>query len=218
LTPFCGDSQTSWCVFDIAGVEREIEELEQKTADPDLWKDSRAAKSLMRTLNGRKALVKSWRDIEREARDLLEVVELSIAESDASAQADVTADAQKLWGRFEQQETQLLLSGDYDDHNALCALHAGAGGTESQDWASMLLRMYLKWAERRGYEAEVLDTSEGDEAGIKSAYLSIRGDHAYGYLRGEHGVHRLVRLSPFDADHARHTSFALMEVLPEAFS
>jgi len=216
LRPFCGGSQTSWCVFDIAGVEREIEELERKTADPDLWKDSRAAKSLMRTLNGKKALVKSWRDMEREARDLLEVVELSIAESDDSAQADVSSDAQRLWSRFEQQETQLLLSGDYDDHNALCALHAGAGGTESQDWAAMLLRMYLKWAERRGYEAEILDTSEGDEAGIKSAYLNIRGDHAYGYLRGEHGVHRLVRLSPFDADHARHTSFALMEVLPEA--
>jgi len=170
----------------------------------------------MRTLNGRKAFVASWRRMEREAKELLEVVELSMAEGDDSVQEDVSADAQKLWARFEQQETQLLLSGDYDDHNALCALHAGAGGTESQDWASMLLRMYLKWAERRGYEAEVLDVSAGDEAGIKSAYLNIRGDHAYGYLRGEHGVHRLVRLSPFDADHARHTSFALMEVLPEA--
>jgi len=118
--------------------------------------------------------------------------------------------------RFEQQETRLLLSGEYDDHNALCALHAGAGGTESQDWANMLLRMYMRWAELHDYETEILDSSEGDEAGIKSAYLNVRGDHAFGYLKGEHGVHRLVRLSPFDADHARHTSFALVEVLPEA--
>jgi peptide chain release factor 2 len=113
-------------------------------------------------------------------------------------------------------ESQQTLSGDYDDRNAMLALHAGAGGTESQDWADMLLRMYLRWAERHNYQAEVLDVSPGEEAGIKSAIVGVKGDHAYGYLKGEHGVHRLVRLSPFDADHARHTSFALVEVLPEA--
>ena len=170
----------------------------------------------MRTLNSKKSLVESWRSMEGEARDLHDFVELAMADDDDSVQAETGAELESLLARFELQETRLLLSGELDDHNALCALHAGAGGTESQDWANMLLRMYIRWAEVHGYEAEVLDSSEGDEAGIKSAYLSISGDHAFGYLKGEHGVHRLVRLSPFDADHARHTSFALVEVLPEA--
>lgn len=154
--------------------------------------------------------------MEAEAHDLLGMVELALADGDESAKDDLTDETSALWARFAKQETGLLLSGEYDDRNALVALHAGAGGTESQDWANMLMRMYVRWAERQGYQAELLDVSEGDEAGIKSAFLSIKGDHAYGYLRGERGVHRLVRLSPFDADHARHTSFALTEVMPEA--
>lgn len=170
----------------------------------------------MRQLNAKKQLVQSWRSMEQEARDLQEMVDLALSEDDTSVESDISGEIRNLWKRFEREETRLLLSGEYDDHNALCAIHAGAGGTESQDWAAMLLRMYVRWAELRGYEAEVLDVSEGDEAGIKSAYLGVRGDHAYGYLKGEHGVHRLVRLSPFDADHARHTSFALVEVMPEA--
>ncbi len=183
---------------------------------PDFWKDQRSARALMRSLNSEKSLVSTWQSMQAEARDLLEMVQLAIAEEDGSVYDDIAREAAALWSHFEKQETGLLLSGQYDDHNALLALHAGAGGTESQDWANMLLRMYVRWAERQGYAAEVLDVSEGDEVGIKSAFLSIKGDHAYGYLRGEHGVHRLVRLSPFDADHARHTSFALVEVLPEA--
>ncbi len=167
-------------------------------------------------LTSKKALVESWTSMEREVRELLDMTELALAEDDDSVQEDIAEATRRLLSRFEKQETRLLLSGEYDDRNALCALHAGAGGTESQDWASMLLRMYIRWAETQGYEAEVLDVSEGDEAGIKSAYFDIKGDHAYGYLRGERGVHRLVRLSPFDADHARHTSFALVEVMPEA--
>jgi len=147
---------------------------------------------------------------------LCDVIELALAEEDTSVETDLASELRSLWRRFENEETRLLLSGEYDDHNALLNIHAGAGGTESQDWAAMLLRMYVLWAERNGYETQTLDVSEGEEAGIKSAYLSIRGDHAYGYLKGERGVHRLVRLSPFDADHARHTSFALVEVLPEA--
>jgi len=206
----------SWCVFDIPNEERSIAELEARTAAPEFWKDQRAAKSLMRTLNSKKSLVTAWKTMESEAQDLLGMVNLALADEDESVKADVSSEATALWSRFEKQETSLLLSGEYDDRNALVALHAGAGGTESQDWASMLVRMYVRWAERQGYEAEVLDVSEGDEAGIKSAFLIVRGDHPYGYLRGERGVHRLVRLSPFDADHARHTSFALVEVLPEA--
>lgn len=216
LRPFFADSPMSWCVFDIAGEEKQIEELEQKASAPDLWKDQRKGKALMRALDGKKGLVAAWRGMEKQTGELLGMVELAMAESDDSIEDDVAGEAQRLWADFEQMETRLLLSGELDDRNALCALHAGAGGTESQDWASMLLRMYIRWAERQHYDAEVLDVSEGEEAGIKSAYLSVRGDHAYGYLKGEHGVHRLVRLSPFDADHARHTSFALVEVLPEA--
>ncbi len=216
LRPCFAASPTSWCVFDLPNEEKLIAELEQKTLEPDFWRDQRAAKSLMRTLNGKKDLVSRWQKMEAEARDLASMVELALADDDESVQADLTAETAALWSRFEKQETSLLLSGQYDDRNALVALHAGAGGTESQDWASMLMRMYIRWSERQGYEAEVLDVSEGDEVGIKSAFLSIKGDHAYGYLRGERGVHRLVRLSPFDADHARHTSFALVEVLPEA--
>ena len=210
------DCLTSWCVFDISNEERTIAELEAQTAAPEFWKDQRSAKSLMRTLNSKKALVTSWKTMETEARDLLGMVELALVDEDESVKADISSEAAALWARFEKHETSLLLSGEYDDRNALVALHAGAGGTESQDWASMLVRMYLRWAEIQGYQSEVLDVSEGDEAGIKSAFLSIKGDHPYGFLRGERGVHRLVRLSPFDADHARHTSFALVEVLPEA--
>lgn len=205
-----------WCVFDIPGEEARIAELEQQTTDPDFWKDQRKARSVMRTLTGKQSLVQSWAGMEREARELLDMVDLASSEDDTSVHDDIADATRKLWARFEKQETRLMLSGDYDDHNALLALHAGAGGTESQDWASMLMRMYIRWAERQGFEAEVLDVSDGDEAGIKSAYLNVTGDHAYGYLRGEMGVHRLVRLSPFDADHARHTSFALVEVMPEA--
>ena len=206
----------SWCVFDLPGEAEQIAALELKTTDPGFWKDQRAAKSLMRTLTAKKTLVASWTSMEAEARDLLGMVDLSLTDGDESVKEDLANETTALWARFEKQETVLLLSGQYDDRNALVALHAGAGGTESQDWANMLLRMYVRWAERQGYKAEVLDVSEGDEAGIKSAFLSIEGDHAYGYLRGERGVHRLVRLSPFDADHARHTSFALVEDLPEA--
>ena len=130
--------------------------------------------------------------------------------------AEVEAEARALSDRLDKLEFELSFSGPYDRRSAIVAIHAGAGGTESQDWAEMLLRMYLRWAERRGYKTDVLDVMPGDEAGIKSATLEIDGRYAYGCLRSERGVHRLVRLSPFDADHARHTSFALVEVMPEA--
>jgi peptide chain release factor 2 len=170
----------------------------------------------MRELRGKKNLVNTWRELEKKATDLLEMVVLAIEEEDYSLKAELQLELNKLSSRFEQLESQQLFTGDYDSRNAVLALHAGAGGTESQDWANMLLRMYLRWAERHDYEAEVLDVSPGEEAGVKSAIVEIKGDYVYGYLKSEHGVHRLVRLSPFDADHARHTSFVLVEVLPEA--
>jgi len=170
----------------------------------------------MRELRGKKNLVDAWRELEKKVADLHEMVVLAIGEEDYSLKEEIQLELEKLGSRFEQLESQQLFAGDYDSRNAMLALHAGAGGTESQDWASMLLRMYLRWAERHDYEAEVLDVSQGEEAGIKSAIVEVKGDYVYGYLKSEHGVHRLVRLSPFDADHARHTSFVLVEVLPEA--
>jgi peptide chain release factor 2 len=170
----------------------------------------------MRGLTRQRNLVDAWRDLEKEATDLQEMIVLAIEEEDSSLKEEIQLELKKLSSRFEQLENQQLFTGDYDNRNAMLALHAGAGGTESQDWANMLLRMYLRWAERQGYQAEALDVSPGEEAGIKNAIVEVRGDDAFGYLKGEHGVHRLVRLSPFDADHARHTSFALVEVLPEA--
>jgi len=169
----------------------------------------------MRRLGAAKNVVQTWRQLEKRAIELLDMTTLAIEENDQSLQEEIQRDIREITSQLDELETQLILSDEYDNRNAILTVHAGAGGTESQDWAEMLLRMYLRWAERRRYKAEILDTSVGDEAGIKSATLEIRGDYAYGYLKSEHGVHRLVRLSPFDADHARHTSFALVEVLPE---
>jgi peptide chain release factor 2 len=145
------------------------------------------------------------------------MIELAEAEEDADAlAADLHSEADSLLVLVDEREFELTFSGPYDDRKAIVAVHAGAGGTESQDWAEMLLRMYTRWAERRGFKTDLFDLTPGEEAGIKSATLEIDGAHAYGYLRGEAGVHRLVRISPFDASHSRHTSFAKVEVMPEA--
>jgi len=159
-------------------------------------------------------MVQRWRRLEKKAADITELI--SLAEEDASLQIEIQSEIDKETSHLDELELEMAFSSEYDARNAILAIHAGAGGTESQDWAEMLLRMYLRWAERRGYKAEILDISPGDEAGIKSAVIGVSGDYACGYLKSEHGVHRLVRLSPFDADHARHTSFVLIEVMPEA--
>lgn len=168
----------------------------------------------MRQLAEHTKVVEKWRGFEKKVSEIAELIPL--AEEDVSLEIEIAAEIEKTASRLDKLELELAFSSEYDARNAILALHAGAGGTESQDWAQMLLRMYLRWAERRGYQAEILDTSPGEEAGIKSAIIEIKGDYACGYLKSEHGVHRLVRLSPFDFDHARHTSFALVEVMPEA--
>jgi peptide chain release factor 2 len=170
----------------------------------------------MRRLSQARARVETWRGLESRVRDLLELVELAAAEGDEATAADIERDTGELEGRLDALEFELTFSGPYDDRSAILAIHAGAGGTESQDWAEMLLRMYLRWCEQRGYAAEVVDLMPGEEAGIKSATVEITGALSYGYLKSERGVHRLVRLSPFDSENRRHTSFALVEVLPEA--
>jgi len=171
---------------------------------------------VMRQLGELKGEVKKWRIMERRVSEILELADLVAAGEEPALEAEIAAEAERVAAQFEEIEFELLLSGEYEKRNAFLAVHAGAGGTEAQDWAEMLLRMYLRWAERRGYQAGVIEVSPGEEAGIKSALIQVIGDYAYGYLKAERGVHRLVRLSPFDASHGRHTSFALVEVLPEA--
>ena len=203
-----------WSVFDIAGKEKEIVKLEEQSAKPDLWQNQANAQDIMRQLADRKRVVQRWRGLEKKLADVAELITMS--EGDESLQGELKKELDELASQLDELEFQLAFSGEYDARNAILAIHAGAGGTESQDWAEMLMRMYLRWAERRGFQTEILDTSPGDEAGIKSTVIAFKGDYAAGYLKSEHGVHRLVRLSPFDSDHARHTSFALVEVLPEA--
>ena len=169
----------------------------------------------MRRLSGLKEEVRSWRSLDEKATSLGELLALSIEEKDDSLRDTFSEELADIQRTLAELEFKLVLSGPYDQRNAIMALHAGAGGVESQDWASMLMRMYMRWAERRGYKGELLDVSVGEEAGIKSAVVQISGEYAYGYLKAERGVHRLVRISPFDSAHARHTSFALMEVMPE---
>lgn len=170
----------------------------------------------MQKLESQREFVFTWRTMSEKISELSLLVDLGIESRDYSLQKEIEPEIQKLTAQLEELETRLMLSGEYDARNSLLTIHAGAGGTESQDWAQMLLRMYLRWAERHGYQTQILDLSPGEEAGIKSATIEVKGDYTYGYLKSEHGVHRLVRLSPFDADRARHTSFVLVEVLPEA--
>ena len=165
----------------------------------------------MKQYNSIKAEVDSWRSFSRRLHDALELAELD----DASLRADLEAEVLAIEAELEKRSFTAMLSGRYDHDSAILAIHAGAGGTDSQDWAAMLERMYLRWAESRGFETEILDITEGEEAGIKSVTIAVDGEYAFGYLRSEKGVHRLVRLSPFDAAHRRHTSFALVEVLPQ---
>jgi peptide chain release factor 2 len=198
------------------GKEKSIRALEQETADPSFWNDTRQAQKKMRTLSGLKEEVEEWGDLDRQAGAIDELLMLALQEKDSSLLDSLVEDAAKVTERLDSLEFKLVLSGQFDRRNGIIAIHAGAGGVESQDWVRMLMRMYLRWGERLGFESEVLDISQGEEGGVKSAVVQISGDYAYGYLRAERGVHRLVRLSPFDADHARHTSFALLEALPEA--
>lgn len=188
--------------------------MERESARGDFWSDQPVASKKMRQLNVLKEEVDVWRGLERQIHDLLDLIDLTDA-GDPALIEDVGSEAGKMAERLDELEFHLFFDAEYDVGNALLAIHAGAGGTDSQDWAQILLRMYLRWAEKRGFKSEILETTPGEEAGIKSVIIEITGPYAYGYLRSERGVHRLVRLSPFDAAHRRHTSFALVEVMPE---
>ena len=170
----------------------------------------------MRRLARLKERASLWRDLDARTASLISLTELALAEGDDSLEDQMRAEGDEISSILRGEEVRLTLSGPYDERPAILSIHSGAGGTESQDWAEMLLRMYLRWAEERGYTAQVMDLSHGEEAGIKGATLELDGQYVYGLLKAERGVHRLVRLSPFDANHLRHTSFALVEVLPAA--
>ena len=195
----------------MAAQEKRLAELERSSEDPALWNDPERAQETMRQLARVREEVQSWGRLNRRLAEALELTDLG----DEGLRAEMELEAEAIRAEVERRELEALLSGPYDRDNAFLSIHAGAGGTDSQDWASMLQRMYLRWAEERGYKAEILDQAEGEEAGLKSVTMAVNGENAYGYLRAEKGVHRLVRLSPFDSAHRRHTSFALVEAYPE---
>jgi peptide chain release factor 2 len=189
--------------------------LEQQSAQPDFWNDNVAAQQAMRELTALKDETATWRELERRARDAAGLLDLALEENHAEIAEEVEHEIPEIETKLAALEFSLLFSGEYDRNNAILSIHSGAGGTESQDWAAMLMRMFLRYGDVRKYQTEILEEMPGDEAGIKSATIRFGGEHAYGRLKAERGVHRLVRLSPFDANHRRHTSFALVEVMPE---
>ena len=182
---------------------------------PDFWDDADAAQALNQELADLKGGVDTYNALVAKADDLMTLWEMGVEEKDEGVEADVKAEYEALKNDLRSLELELLLSGEYDANNAYLELHAGAGGTEAQDWTQMLLRMYGRWAERHGFSVETLDLQPGDEAGVKSVMLFVKGHNAYGYLKSEKGVHRLVRISPFDSNARRHTSFSACDVMPE---
>ncbi|MFH1446532.1 MAG: peptide chain release factor 2 [Chloroflexota bacterium] len=197
--------------LDLANKKAELPLLERDSETAEFWNDHEHAQSIMKRIAVLRTQIEDWSMLDKRVSDSLELAELG----DESFLAELEISVDLLESAIERKELAVLLSGPHDHGNAILAIHAGAGGTDSQDWAAMLERMYLRWAEIRGYKTDILDRTAGEEAGIKSVTISVLGFMAYGYLRPEKGVHRLVRLSPFDSAHRRHTSFALIEVLPE---
>ncbi|ODN29732.1 peptide chain release factor 2 [Fervidobacterium thailandense] len=200
-------------VFHPEEKRKRLEELEQESLKPDFWNDQRRAQQVNRELQRTRKIIEDMDKIKKLFEDL--EVGIELAEEDPSMQEHVEEILEEVSKKVREFELELILNGKFDTANAYLSVHPGAGGTESQDWAAMLLRMYMRWAERKGYDVEIVDYQEGEEAGIKSATIHIKGEMAYGYLKHERGVHRLVRISPFDANKRRHTSFASVNVLPE---
>ena len=193
----------------------EIAELERKAAEPSFWDDMENSQKVLQRTSQLKASVETYNKLQSLYEDTLTLIELAEEAGDESVYEEAAADTEQLQARMAEVRLTTLLTGEYDSKNAILTFHAGAGGTEAQDWAQMLYRMYTRWAERHGYSYKILDYLDGDEAGIKSASILIEGMNAYGFLKSENGVHRLVRVSPFDANARRQTSFAAVEVIPE---
>ena len=201
--------------LEIPAKEEKIAELEYKMGEPSFWDDAAAAQKLNQELAALKGGVDTYKGLMAKYEDAETLYEMGIEEGDASMEDDIRAEVDLIAEGLETLQLEVLLSGDYDANDAILTLHAGAGGTEAQDWTQMLLRMYGRWAERHGFTVETADLQPGDEAGVKSATLFIKGHNAYGFLKSEKGVHRLVRISPFDSQARRHTSFSACDVMPE---
>lgn len=213
-------------LFDIAGLEKKLQELENKTATPSFWEDNQNSGKVLKQINNLKSKTENYKKVQSTFEYLIELNEIVVEEierfSNDEENLDLNNEIKEIINTINNLEKDLdkleistLLSGKYDSNNAILTLHPGAGGTEAQDWVAMLYRMYCRWANDNGYEVKELDYLDGEEAGIKSVTFLVSGPYAYGYLKGEMGVHRLVRISPFDAGGRRHTSFASLEVLPE---
>lgn len=201
--------------LEIPAKEEKIAELEYKMGEPSFWDDAAAAQKLNQELAALKGGVDTYKGLMAKYEDAETLYEMGLEEGDASMEDDIRAELDLIAEGLETLQLEVLLSGDYDANDAILTLHAGAGGTEAQDWTQMLLRMYGRWAERHGFAVETADLQPGDEAGVKSATLFIKGHNAYGFLKSEKGVHRLVRISPFDSQARRHTSFSACDVMPE---
>lgn len=203
--------------LEILGLEREREELsklENEATGPNFWNKQKEAQDIMQKIAQIKRHLEVWDSLTKEINDLAELIK-DTKDNDTSLISELSLNLNETTKKFEKQEFELLFSGPYDKNNAILSISAGSGGTDAQDWAEMLLRMYLRFCEKNTFSTDLLEQTTGEEAGIKGATVKISGQYAFGYLKSEHGVHRLVRLSPYDADNARHTSFALVEVIPE---
>ena len=194
---------------------QEIDTLEEKVNAPGFWDDPTESQNVLKQLKSKKTLYDRYISLKKSTDDVKSLAQLALEGDDEEMADEIIAEISSLFAEYEKQKIDIMLSGEYDGNNAIVSIHPGAGGTEAQDWAEMLYRMYTRFAERRKFKVKVLDYLDGDEAGIKSVSMLISGENAYGYLKSESGVHRLVRVSPFDAPGRRHTSFASVEVLPE---
>jgi len=201
--------------FDLEGAKKEVAELEAQSSAPDFWNDMKESQKILKRIKNLKDKQVTYDKLHSQWEDLLTLCEMAMEENDESLTDEVKSGLEKFMEKLEEVRMQTLLAGEYDHNNAIISFHAGAGGTEAQDWAEMLFRMYIHWAERHGYTIKILDYLDGEEAGMKSAELLIEGENAFGFLKSEMGIHRLVRVSPFDASGRRHTSFAAVEVMPE---
>ena len=202
-------------LFDIAKLEKELKELEGKTLESDFWNDQKNSGKVLAKIKNIKAKCSKYEELKEELENLLELTELIEQEESLDDAKEIIKSTKKLEKDINKLELETLFTGKYDENNAIVSIHPGAGGTESQDWAEMLYRMYTRWANKNDFKVTELDYLEGEEAGLKSVTFEILGENAYGYMKGEMGVHRLIRISPFDSGGRRHTSFASVEVLPE---
>ena len=208
-------SKNSEVIFDLAEKRKELTELEETTIAPDFWSNTQRVQKVNQRIATLRDEVAAYEDLALKIEDIQTLLELATEENDESLQKEIADGVDTVTQHLEQMELRLMLTGEFDANNAILSIHSGAGGIDAQDWAGMLMRMYLRWCDQRGYQTEIVDLTSGDEAGIKGATILVTGASAYGYLQAEAGVHRLVRLSPYDFNKRRHTSFAAIDVTPE---